>query len=135
MYPLMPQPGTPFEEHGMVGIETFRAIRSEFEEVVRSRLSENIEFRLNPFDPVSHAMEGILNTGDIWTGEFAFEVYKAGANLNAVKKIATKYGVDVDGYIAKGNWKVKPWDIIRLVNHKSLPKVKEHLARNIALRG
>ena len=134
MYPLMPHPGTPFEEFGMIGPHKLSAIAAEFNAAVRAKLPREISFKLNSFDPTPHILEGVLNTGDTSAGDFVFDAYKRGGDLNAILLAAVRKRINVGDYISKGNWQAKPWDMIRLVNHASLPKIKRHLARNIKLR-
>jgi radical SAM superfamily enzyme YgiQ (UPF0313 family) len=140
--PLFPQPGTPFEEYGMIGPLTFKKIADTFTNKIKSALSGNIDFDFRPIRKLDHLVEGIANTGDRWTGDFLFDLYHSAMNWNNPKVITDciktynerNYIKDTTDYLHPGNWRVKPWKMIDFGNSPYLDKAKALIRKNIKQR-
>lgn len=132
--PLLPQPGTPFEEHGMIGPETFKKIVEHFSDKIKSTLPGNIRFNCRHINTRDHLVEGIANTGDRWTGDFLLGLYnsKTEWNIPAIMKDYNEriHVNDSPDYIHRGNWKVKPWKMIDFGNSRPLEKAKALIKKN-----
>jgi hypothetical protein len=133
--PLLPQPGAPFEEHGMIGPGTFKKIVDLFSDKIKSTLPANIRFNCRHINTRDHLVEGIANTGDRWTGDFLLDLYhrKTKWDIPAIirdysERIQVK---DSRDYIHRGNWKVKPWKMIDFGNSRNLEKAKALIKKNI----
>ncbi|MFH1510597.1 MAG: radical SAM protein [Candidatus Woesearchaeota archaeon] len=134
MYPLMPQPGTPFEGFGTLGLAAFAKIREEFEKSVRSGLPDTVEFKLNPLNPLPHLLEALLNTGDKKSGELALRAYENGAGIESLKQECNSAGIPYEQHVPRGNWHTKPWNMIEFVNSKYLDRQKLALLQGLADR-
>ncbi|MDQ1353498.1 MAG: hypothetical protein QG657_3804, partial [Acidobacteriota bacterium] len=136
--PLLPQPGTPYEEHGMIGPDTFEKIVGNFSERIEAALPENVHFSIRHIEPLDHLVEGIVNTGDQWTGDFFFALYNENNNVThwnipgIIKAYNEKIKVnDSSDYLHRGNWQVKPWKMIDFGNARQLEKAKAAIKKNI----
>ncbi|HLP59396.1 MAG TPA: radical SAM protein, partial [Candidatus Deferrimicrobium sp.] len=133
--PLLPQPGTPYEEHGMIGPDTFAKIVDIFSQRIEAALPENVDFNIRHIDALDHLVEGIVNTGDRWTGDFFFDLYNNKTEWN-IPDIINVYNekinaIDSSDYLHRGDWQVKPWKMIDFGNSQYLEKAKTAIKKNI----
>lgn len=133
--PLLPQPGTPYEERGMIGPDTFEKIVENFSGRIEVALPGNVDFSIRHINALDHLVEGIVNTGDQWTGDFFFTLYnnKTGWNIpDIIKAYNEKIDVnDTSDYLHRANWQVKPWKMIEFGNAQYLEKAKAEIRKNI----
>jgi hypothetical protein len=133
--PLLPQPGTPFEEFGMIGPVTFKKIVDYYSTKIKSSLPVNIRFNIRHINARNHLTEGIVNTGDTWTGDFLYKLYNNKTEWHVpgiIKAYNEKIHIkDSSDYLHKENWKVKPWKMIDFENSRYLEKAKTLIDKNI----
>jgi radical SAM superfamily enzyme YgiQ (UPF0313 family) len=140
--PMFPQPGTPFEEYGMIGPLTFKKIADLFTDKITSALPGNIDFDFRPVKVTDHLVEGFANTGDRWTGDFLYTLYGSGINWNntgavmdCIKAYNERNHMTNNGdYLHRGNWQVKPWKTIDFGNSLYLARAKALIEKNIEHR-
>jgi hypothetical protein len=131
MYPLLPQPGTPLEDMGTIGLDTFKRYCEELRDWMKPIVKPGTRLTVKPLDPMLHLMEGIANTGDRRVGEVLYDGFVRGNTLTDYMDACRDAGIDFRDQFRPGYSGIRPWAMIRLGNERFVEARKKAVSKAI----
>ncbi len=137
MYPVLPQPGTPYENKGVLGVEKFQQYAGELKEYLDINLDKRTKLKLWRLPREAHLLQGLLNTGTAQEGRLVYESYinsryksKQECRTDYSESIITeceKRGINTEEYIESRIMGEKAWKHIVLGNENLIERKKARI--------
>ena len=89
MFPLLMQAGTPFEQFGSIGLDTFSEYYSDFCEWIDPINKSSKTIQIEPAPQLVHLLQGIASTGDRHIGKFYMRVFVQATSWKIILLLAT----------------------------------------------